>query len=757
MSYNFENLSPLDFENLSIDLLEKHFSSSIEVFTLGKDWSIDGRFTDDNGNSNIIQCKHYNNFQNLKSILIKEVQKIQKQNKIKKPFNYILVTSLKLTPHKKEKIKQLIPFLKTEQDIFGKDDLNKLLRQYPDIEKAHFKLWLSSSAVLERIFNNDIFTRSEFEKKPIERKMKLYVETGKLKLVHKKLEQNNFCIISGVPGVGKTTLAEMLICLYLQKKYELVVISRDMKEVLNTYSPNKKMIFYYDDFLGTTFLTEHLPKNEDSDLVKFISNIKEDKNKKFILTTREYILKQAIQTYEKIKNSDILDSKFIIELKKYTLQHKAKILFNHLYFSEIDREYLEHLKETKKYRDIVRHENFNPRLIEFMCTKKHLKNVTHNNYSDWCIKSLDNPGKIWEYAFQNISDHSQTLCYLITISKYSSLDIASVEKDFNLFYKEYCKKYNLPIISDAFQKAIKEIEDSFISVKNENNIIESNIIKIEFINPSVNDFLESLIKKDTDLSKNLIEISLNISQVQWIFSIIKSEKENNLFCFLKDKGVQKAILSLTEKESLIENQKKKHRLFSFLFELVSNDFLKGNENFLKTLLSHFTNRFKAPMYKQDISISECLTCFNIFENKTNLYFGTREAILEKAKDAFCQKINGSDLVGVKDFMDKFPSVIDEKTENQVIDKATQTIDEWYDDAPNDSVEMKSVADSIYEIETAFDFDNKKSDELYDRSEELEEAEEAEAFENADNILSNQNMQKVSDISINELDTMFSKL
>ena len=259
------------------------------------------------------------------------------------------------------------------------------------------------------------------------------------------------------------------------------------------------------------------------------------------------------------------------------------------------------------------------------------------------------------------------------------------------------------------------------------------------------------------LSKNLIEISQNVSQIQWIFSIIKSTNEDKSLYFLENKEVQKAILRLTEKESSRQNQERKHRFFSFLFKFASNDFLKINENFLKTILIHFTNRFKAPMYQQDISIAECLTCFNLLEEQESLYFGKRKTVLEKAKRAFCKDINGADFVDVKEFIDKFPSVMDEQTQSQVINGATQMIDKWYDKASqsDDSQEIGSFAVSINEIETAFDFDNEKSEKLYERAEEFE-TEEAE-YEQDDDFLSHQKVKKLSDISNSELDEMFRKL
>ena len=98
MSYTFENLSPLDFERLGVDLLQKHLKQSlIETFKPGKDWGIDGKFINNSNQVTIIQFKHYKNFQDLKSILKKETKKISEKQKLQKPIQYILATSLGLS------------------------------------------------------------------------------------------------------------------------------------------------------------------------------------------------------------------------------------------------------------------------------------------------------------------------------------------------------------------------------------------------------------------------------------------------------------------------------------------------------------------------------------------------------------------------------------------------------------------------------------------------------------------------------------
>ncbi|CUX52597.1 hypothetical protein AGR8A_pAt20034 [Agrobacterium fabrum str. J-07] len=68
------------------------------------------------------------------------------------PGRYILATSAALTPKNKSALAAIIgPALLGPGDILGLDDLNALLCKYPDIERAHQRLWTTSSTVFEAI------------------------------------------------------------------------------------------------------------------------------------------------------------------------------------------------------------------------------------------------------------------------------------------------------------------------------------------------------------------------------------------------------------------------------------------------------------------------------------------------------------------------------------------------------------------------------------------------------------------------------
>ena len=149
MAYDFSTLSPSDFEDLAGDLMGRALGLRFEVFPAGPDDGMDGRYATATG-SVILQAKHFlrSGFSALKSKLTKERAAIDRLQ----PSRYILVTSTPLTPKNKAALVDVIgPSLKGPGDLYGPDDLNALLRQHPDLERAHPRLWSASTAVLETV------------------------------------------------------------------------------------------------------------------------------------------------------------------------------------------------------------------------------------------------------------------------------------------------------------------------------------------------------------------------------------------------------------------------------------------------------------------------------------------------------------------------------------------------------------------------------------------------------------------------------
>src|SRR5437868_8916383 len=151
MSYDFKTLSYADFEDLERDLIGRELGKRFEAFCAGPDGGMDGRHATANLTT-ILQAKHYASsaFSQLKAAMVRERRSIDNLN----AGRYLLATSCNLTPTNKADLAKVIgPTLRAVADVFGPGDLNALLLKFPDIEKAHIKLWMSSAAVLDRVIN----------------------------------------------------------------------------------------------------------------------------------------------------------------------------------------------------------------------------------------------------------------------------------------------------------------------------------------------------------------------------------------------------------------------------------------------------------------------------------------------------------------------------------------------------------------------------------------------------------------------------
>lgn len=505
--YDFRSLSPHDFELLCRDLLQKALGVRLESFTAGRDSGIDFRYRDPMANlialvkrdterrNLIVQVKHYaeSGYDALVRVL---KQKERPKLEALKPTRYVLATSVGLTPQRKEELLALMsPWCVGTSDILGKDDINNLLTAYPDVERQHFKLWLTSATVLERVLNAGIFGDSETHIDRIRLRLSRYVPNPSFERAHKILDTTHFCIVAGIPGIGKTTLAEVLLADLVDRQgFTAFRVAHDISELRAVKNLKSKQAFYFDDFLGKTSL-DKLQKNEDQRLIELMQEVSENPNWRFILTTREYILNIARNRYEAFAHPAIDLPMWVVNLNDYTRQVRAKILYNHIYFSDIPKEYKLALLEGRGYEKILEHKNYNPRVIEYMTQPSHAKAVAATLYLREFVDSLDNPSRLWDHAYrQQISEAARHLLLVLTALP-NETKLENLERAFWTFYKYRQKRFGFPTLPGDWLNALKELDGNFIRTGK----IGKDIV-VSFHNPSVKDFMEDfLAKSDADV------------------------------------------------------------------------------------------------------------------------------------------------------------------------------------------------------------------------------------------------------------------
>ena len=507
-TYNFSQISDFEFESLCRDLLQAELGHSLELFAPGPDGGIDIRYIGEvggEGHTIVAQCKRWdeNSFNNLLRHLSRvELPKVQELA----PNRYIVMTSVGLTPARKNRIVEALdPWVKIPSDVIGRDDLSGLLAKHQDVEHRHVKLWLTSTEVLDALLNSGIARRSEDAVERAQRQLRVWVPNPSFNRARETLEANHVCVISGAPGIGKTMLGDVLMAGYAAQGYQQVAISDDIEEGDSAWRTNRPQIFLYDDFLGqVTYGELHLKKNEQSRLARFLERVRDSENKRLILTTREYILAEAMHRYERLSDRKIAPLKSIVSLEDYTNAIRGRILYNHLFFSNLPSTLKTALLPGKRYWDVIRHPNYSPRIIEHAVDLPDVATLNRDDFVSNIFATLDDPTRVWGRIFDNLPDMARrVLLVLASLPTYVFLgDVRDAVKSL------------WPTNFDAgkFTNAVGMIEGTFIDLREAKPGQASSERLISIRNPSVRDYLWSRLETIEGEAEILLEGSIFFEQ-----------------------------------------------------------------------------------------------------------------------------------------------------------------------------------------------------------------------------------------------------
>ncbi|OAM92461.1 Restriction endonuclease [Pelosinus fermentans] len=541
--FHYANLNDVEFENLCKDIMEKQLSTSLRLFAKGRDGGID--FTDSTITHNIIvQAKHYigSKFSDLRTTLRKEIDNVRKWN----PNQYYICCGMQLTDANIKEIYDLFSiYMKTDKNIITLREIDEFLQkpENSDVVRKHYKLWLYASNILNEIYNQNIFIDCESLLSDIDEESKYFVQTNIYEQCIDHLDKNGLLMITGGPGVGKTTTSKMLVLYYATQGFRVrYTTNGDITDIKKSLSHEKecKEIVLLDDCLGQHYFNmKHTQENELLSLIKYV---KLSKNKKIILNSRITIFNEAKERSrdfniffqeKKIRN-------YTIDMDDISLIEKAEIFYNHLISKCIPKEYYNNIKENKNYLKIVQHNNYTPRIIEHVTYESNYSKVTPEQYFNYIIENLIEPNNIWKNEFERrLQDVDRAFLSTVYSLTDTNIEYKVLKKCFE------SRLYNMKNIDstiDNYESILYRLNQSII------NVIDNKGGKhIGVINPSVNDYLKSIFFHN---KLELQEVRKSICHFKQFERCYKKEELDNVYLSLINNHKVEGVDFSNEKQKL---------------------------------------------------------------------------------------------------------------------------------------------------------------------------------------------------------------
>lgn len=513
----FDALVDIEFEDFVADLLSAVTGLKFVAGTRGGDRGIDALSVVD-GKRHVIQCKHYvkSDFNALKRSAREELERLGKLGE--SLASYRFVTSMELSHTQRDELTKILgDWVGSRDHVLGGKELIVDLGNHSGVETHHAKLWFTGAGQLRRQLSAAQYQRRSALLDEIRPSLPRFVETDAFEEAGGLLRDRRVCIVDGPPGVGKTTLAQLLLVDSLENGFEpFEVVRGQLGKAWELLDVDERQVFYFDDFLGRVKLFE--ARDDDEDLVRFARAIARDEKRRLVMTTRDYIFTEARRgsdtLYREVDDAQI----FFLTPEGYTRWERARIFYNHLYFShKVDGTARNALLRDDRHLEVIDHPNFSPRLIEWITgfAGNRLRDGEKQDYGLYCLAVMSSPNDLWRDPFDELDEHEKAL-----LLAFLGLPGRVGVEDLREAFLSSCAGRGLDADAGRFERVLMALDNTFIA-----GMGSGDRQSFSLMNPSLIDHLERYVVTGRGDVEATLRGALFFAQVEWLWDACRKDAD----------------------------------------------------------------------------------------------------------------------------------------------------------------------------------------------------------------------------------------
>lgn len=342
IDYALHTLGWASFQDLCASVFETVFDRPVNFYSKTHDGGRDGSFkglinelpTVADKRESTLQTKHVSRDGISLSLsqLTNERKKVRTLAKNGRAHSYVIMTNAIVTATESQKIEDaLLSDGATEVSIFGRDWINRKIHENPKIRATVPRLY--GLGDLGWIIDERAIAQAIEVLGSLGNDMRCYVRTkAHLKAVDALLK-HAFVLLIGEPAAGKSTIAANLAMAAIDINGCHVIRVTGPQDIVTHWNPHEKdRFFWVDDAFGAT---QYNRDNADlwNKVLPTMSAALRCGNR-FVLTSRDYIWRQALQDLKTESFKPLLEGRVVIYTEDLTTAEKERILYNHIKFGD---------------------------------------------------------------------------------------------------------------------------------------------------------------------------------------------------------------------------------------------------------------------------------------------------------------------------------------------------------------------------------------------------------------------------------------